>query len=78
MERILRTMKGLSGFDSKQYQQRGLSKSTKFTFKDTSSAASDDIFHVIKVTSLKEPIPQNGQTHSSNSPATTDELFECV
>ena len=58
MERILRTMKGLSGFNSKQYQPRGLSKSTKFTFKDTSSAASDDIFHVMKATSLKAPIPQ--------------------
>ena len=23
-------------------------------------------------------IPQNGQTHSNNSPATADELFECV
>ena len=24
------------------------------------------------------PIPQNGQTHSNNSPAFGDELFECV
>ena len=27
---------------------------------------------------LKAPIPQNGQTHSNNSSAIADELFECV
>ena len=27
---------------------------------------------------LKAPIPQNGQTHSNNSSATADELFERV
>ena len=34
---------------------------------------------LIKLTlTLKAPIPQNGQTHSKNSSATADELFECV
>ena len=27
---------------------------------------------------LKAPIPLNGQTHSNNSSATANELFECV
>ena len=27
---------------------------------------------------LYSPTPQNGQTHSSNSSATADELLECV
>ena len=27
---------------------------------------------------LKTPIPQSGQTHSNNSSATADKLFECV
>ena len=27
---------------------------------------------------LYTPIPQNGQTHSSNSSAIADELFQCV
>ena len=27
---------------------------------------------------LKAPTPQNGQTHSNNSSATADELFQCV
>ena len=27
---------------------------------------------------LKAPISQNGQTHSNNSSAKADELFECV
>ena len=27
---------------------------------------------------LKTPIPQNSQTHSNNSSAFADELFECV
>ena len=32
----------------------------------------------MKYLTLKAPIPQNGQTHSNNSSATADELFECV
>ena len=27
---------------------------------------------------LKAPIPHNGQTHSNNSSAKADELFQCV
>ena len=26
----------------------------------------------------KVPLPQNGQTHSNNSSATADKLFDCV
>ena len=32
----------------------------------------------MKYLTLKPPIPQNGQTHSNNSSATADKLFECV
>ena len=38
-------------------------------------------FHYYKVKSfltLSVPTTQNGQTHSNNSLATADELFECV
>ena len=31
-----------------------------------------------KQLTLKVPIPQNDQTHSNNSSATVDGLFECV
>ena len=27
---------------------------------------------------LRAPTPQNGQTHSNNSSALADELFECI
>ena len=33
--------------------------------------------HYISIT-LYAPTPLNGQTHSNNSSAITDELFECV
>ena len=32
---------------------------------------------VIVILTLLTPTPQNGQTHSNNSSATADELFEC-
>ena len=34
--------------------------------------------NVLIILTLKTPIPQNGQTHSNNSSAVTNELFECV
>ena len=32
----------------------------------------------MQVLTLKAPTPQNSQTHSNNSSATADELFDCV
>ena len=32
----------------------------------------------VSLNPLKVPTPQNGQTHSNNSSATSDELVECV
>ena len=36
------------------------------------------LFHENIVLNLLSPIPQNGQTHSNNSSAVGDKLFECV
>ena len=44
----------------------------------------DDVIHLVLLPiipfclTLWAPTPQNGQTHSNNSSATTDELSECV
>ena len=39
-----------------------------------------EFFSALKVSlwTLEVPVPENGQTHSKNSLAVADELFECV
>ena len=47
-------------------------------FKHVSLSATANQLHQNFVLFLSAPTPQNDQTHSNNSSAIADELFECV